>query len=125
ALLAPRANEAIVARNRGEALLNELLDGRYRLEHELGAGGSGQVFAATHIALEAQFAVKLLDLPHDLRPEQHARRLDDFLEEARTLTRLKHPNIVTAIDLGVVDVAGVQRPYFVMELCQGLSLRDF
>lgn len=109
----------------GASLLNKLLDGRYRLERELGEGGSGRVFAATHIALESQVAVKVLNLPANLSAEQHARRLDDFLEEARTLTRLRHPNIVTAIDLGVVEVDGVQLPYFVMELCQGLSLRDF
>ncbi|MEZ4371255.1 MAG: serine/threonine-protein kinase [Polyangiaceae bacterium] len=109
----------------GASLLNKLLDGRYRLERELGEGGSGRVFAATHIALESQVAVKVLNLPANLSVEQHARRLDDFLEEARTLTRLRHPNIVTAIDLGVVEVDGVLRPYFVMELCQGLSLRDF
>lgn len=110
---------------RGGAPLQTLLDGRYRIERELGAGGSGVVYAAVHVGLDSQVAVKLLQLPPQLTAEQQSARVADFLEEARTLTRLKHPSIVTAVDLGVVQLDGAQHPYFVMELCAGRSLRDF
>ena len=44
-----------------------------------------------------------------------------FLDEARELVHLKHPNLVTVLDVGVLPD---QRNYFVMEYLSGGSLGD-
>jgi adenylate cyclase len=93
-----------------------LLAGRYRTERRLGRGGMGTVYQATDLALERQVAVKVIR--DDLASSD---ALDErFRKEALAEAGFAHPNIVTVHDFGVVDT----RAFLVMELLEGISLRE-
>jgi predicted ATPase len=102
-------------------MVGVLLNGRYRLDAELGRGGMGQVYRAHDTLLDRDVAVKVLSAP-ELGAEGRAR----LLREARAAAGLNHPNIVTVHDVGVADVApsGDGLPFIVMELVAGPSLHD-
>src|SRR5690348_7439208 len=76
-----------------------LLDGRYRLDHLIGSGGCGAVYAATHVRLGSRVAVKML-LPRLSRDADLSRR---FLREAQSAAALNHPGIVKVTDFGSAD----------------------
>jgi response regulator RpfG family c-di-GMP phosphodiesterase/serine/threonine protein kinase len=98
-----------------------LVLGNYRLLDRIGVGGMGVVYRAEHRQLRTTVAVKALHPTPDLS----ARTLARFFIEARALGRLKHPNIVTAIDAGEEPARGPDQPavpYFVMELLPGSDL---
>lgn len=88
--------------------------GRYRLEEHLGEGGFGQVWRAHDPELGRDVALKLLH-PYRLPIR---RDLENVVNEARNLARLRHANIVTIFDTGR-DWGSV---YLVTELVQGTSL---
>ncbi len=99
-----------------DSLLGMVLDGRYRLDSLIGVGGMGDVYRATHIHIDAEFAVKLL------KPELVANQtaIKRFRLEAKAAGRIHHPNAVRVTDFGVTSERIV---YLVMELVQGESLR--
>src|SRR5262249_46078057 len=75
--------------------------------------------------LGSPVAIKVLE-PRELRSSTDlATRVGGFLEEARMLKRLRHPNIVAALDVGVLptDDVAITVPYIVMEWCGGATLR--
>ena len=72
------------------AALQAALEPQYRLERELGRGGMGVVFLATDTTLDRRVAIKAVH-PELAAHQSIARR---FLAEARTIARLRHPNIV-------------------------------
>jgi serine/threonine-protein kinase len=92
------------------------LEGRYQIEDRLGEGGVGFVYRARFIKLHRRVAIKLLQNDalgdEELKPR--------FEREALTLAALSHPHIVSLIDYG--SVRG--KPYLVMELLEGLTLRE-
>jgi serine/threonine-protein kinase len=92
------------------------LESRYRIEAELGSGGVGSVYRATHLKLGRAVAIKVL------RPEYgaSAELLQRFQREAQALAALSHPNVVTVTDYGVVG----DTPYLVMELLEGETLSE-
>src|SRR5689334_1313727 len=63
--------------------------GRYEVERKLGAGGMGTVFLARDEILGRPVAVKTLDTKGVIVPELFRRR---FLNEARAIASLSHPN---------------------------------
>jgi eukaryotic-like serine/threonine-protein kinase len=89
--------------------------GNYRLIGLLGEGGMGNVYIAAHTRLNRHVAIKLL------RPELRDRSeaIARFFDEAQTVNRAKHPNIVESIDL-VDDV--IDGAYCVLELLRGVDL---
>ena len=91
--------------------------GKYQVKDILGIGGMGVVYKAEHIYLNTEVAIKLL-LPNE-SGEDWAKR---FLREARVLAELKHPNIVEIYDF---DFTEEGYPYYVMEMLEGLSLKDY
>jgi eukaryotic-like serine/threonine-protein kinase len=96
--------------------LRGALAGRYTFERVLGAGAMGKVFLGRDVALDRPVAVKVIS------PELAASATfrDRFLLEARTVAKLRHPNIVAVHAAG--EAAG--HLYFVMEYVAGESLRD-
>jgi tRNA A-37 threonylcarbamoyl transferase component Bud32 len=94
-----------------------MLAGRYRLEKRLGHGGMGKVYSATDMSLNREVAVKMI------RDEFFADRkaVEKFRQESQVTGSLSHPNVVTVYDFGVE--AG-QRVFLVMELLQGITLRQ-
>ena len=93
-----------------------VLDGRYRLEGEIGAGALGVVYRATHEKLDKLVAVKVLHEHCGGSPLVRGR----FEREAKALASLDHPNVVAVTDFGIDD----DTPYLVMELLEGETLGD-
>jgi serine/threonine-protein kinase len=91
------------------------LAGRYEVIGRLGTGGMAHVFHARDLHLQRQVAIKLLreDLISDAA--FHAR----FLQEARAVANLSHPNIVTVHDFGIDG----HNYFLVMELVDGTDLK--
>ena len=90
--------------------------GSYKLISLLGMGGMGSIYIGAHTRLNRYVAVKLVRREHDKRSVNVTR----FFDEASTVNRIKHPNVVESIDL-VEDV--VDGSYCVMELLNGTDLK--
>ena len=88
---------------------------RLVLGRELGRGGMSVVFAAHEPALERDVAVKVLTPAGDDGVD-----VARFRREVLLLARLQHPHIVPVLRDGIAD----GRPYFVMPLVEGESLRE-
>ncbi|MDG4796513.1 Stk1 family PASTA domain-containing Ser/Thr kinase [Micromonospora sp. WMMD1082] len=104
-----------------DTLLGSLIDGRYRIRGRVARGGMATVYTATDERLERTVAVKII---HSTQgpPGQAGRAsfVDRFTDEAKTIARLTHPNVVAVYDQG--NHAG--RPYLVMEYVRGRTLRE-
>ena len=97
-----------------DPLIGRTLDGRYQVLAELGTGGGGVVYRGRQVQLGRMVAIKTLDQHRAVLPEWRRR----FQREAKALSELAHPNIVTVTDFGIHgDV-----PYLVMELLEGKTL---
>ena len=90
--------------------------GHYKILEKLGAGGMGEVYAATDLELERRVALKVL--PKEMAGNQE--RLTRFRREAKTLASLSHPSIVTIYSVEHAD--GVH--FLTMELLRGHTLRE-
>jgi len=91
-----------------------MIFGRYVIHRQLGAGGMGAVFEATHADLKKRVAIKVM-LPEAAKnPQARAR----FLREGEAVAKLRHPNVVDIADVGVLG----DTPYLVMELLDGEDL---
>jgi len=99
-----------------DSLLGTLVDGRYRIRGRVARGGMATVYTATDERLERTVALKIIH-PAQARDPQF---LDRFTDEAKTIARLTHPNVVAVYDQGVH--AGL--PYLVMEYVRGDTLRE-
>src|SRR5688572_15936650 len=83
----------------------------YEILAPLGVGGMGEVFLARDSRLGRQVALKLLTSV----PMDNETRLWRFRQEARAVSALNHPNIVTIFELGEFD-----RDHFIaMEFVDG------
>jgi serine/threonine-protein kinase len=89
--------------------------GPYEILERVGAGGMGSVYVARDPRLDRRVAVKVLLNP-DPDPDEVAR----FEREARAIAALNHPNILAIHDIG----RDGDRPYIVMELLDGRTLRE-
>jgi serine/threonine protein kinase len=90
--------------------------GPYEIQSALGSGGMGEVYRARDTRLDRVVAVKIL-------PEALAKdgdRLQRFEHEARVLSTLSHPNLLSIYDVGSQD--GVH--YLVSEFLEGHTLRE-
>jgi eukaryotic-like serine/threonine-protein kinase len=96
----------------------QIIGGRYLIGPVIGEGGMGVVYAATHIALGAPVAVKVIR--SELRDDpEFVRR---FLNEARAAALLKDEHIARVHDVGQLDSG---EPYLVMERLDGVELEAF
>jgi serine/threonine-protein kinase len=97
-------------------VIGTLLNGRFRLEEQIGSGGMSTVYRAFDEVLERSVAIKVM----------HASIADDgvqlerFRREARTAAKLSHPHVVTVIDAG--DDEG--HPFIVLEYVEGETLKE-
>jgi serine/threonine protein kinase len=95
--------------------LPERLSGK-RLLADIGSGGMGRVVLGIDERLDRKVAIKVLGSRY--WGDRHLR--ERFMQEARALAALSHPNIVGIHSLGGAD----EPPHFVMEYVQGVSLTE-
>ncbi|WP_433386671.1 Stk1 family PASTA domain-containing Ser/Thr kinase [Micromonospora sp. KLBMP9576] len=104
-----------------DTLLGSLIDERYRIRGRVARGGMATVYTATDERLERTVALKIIHPSQ--APEARARTagfVERFTDEAKTIARLTHPNVVAVYDQGTHS--GL--PYLVMEYVRGRTLRD-
>src|SRR4029450_7582784 len=87
----------------------------YRVLSPLGSGGMAQVYLAEDIRLGRRLALKVLST-RTARDEERVRR---FEREARAISGLNHPNILTVYDVGIDS--GMQ--FIATEYIEGETLR--
>jgi len=90
---------------------------KVEIQKLLGRGGMAEVYLGRHTTLNREVAVKVLQA-HLLEDSDFAQR---FRNEAQAVAAMRHPNIVQVHDFDVVD----ERPYMVMELLEGPTLKDY
>jgi serine/threonine protein kinase len=100
-----------------DALIGTVVDGRYRIEQQIGEGGMGVVYRVSHVALGKALALKLLRGEMAKDPEVVQR----FIQEAQSATQIGHENIIDISDFGRLPDGTV---YFVMEYLNGSPLND-
>lgn len=98
-----------------DPLIGKVFAGRYRVDHLVGQGGMGFVYAATHLSMAKPVALKVLapDLASD------PTNVDRFEREAAASAELKHPNTIQIFDFGTSEDGQL---YLAMELLQGRNL---
>ncbi len=89
---------------------------RFIINDILGRGAQGIVYLATDPSLDRQVAIKSVSL-RDSFQQQHY--IDNLLQEARTVSRLQHANIVSIYDIGSEQL----NPYLVLEYVEGDTLQ--
>ena len=86
----------------------------YRLIRLLGHGSLADVYLGEHVDLKKQAAVKVLSM------RLVGSYLENFLEEARKITYLKHPHVLRVFDFGVQNTI----PFLVMDYMPNGTLRQ-
>ena len=95
-----------------------VLEGKYQLECRLGQGGMGVVYKARHAYLKTQLAIKVI-LPDLVGNDPQL--VTRFRQEALAAAAIRHQNVVSVTDYGVIDGTV---PFLVMEYVEGESLHD-
>lgn len=90
--------------------------GNYRIVQLIGEGGFGEVYLAENPLLERRAAVKVLHTGLESDPMLVKR----FLNEARAVSAIRHPNIIEVFDAGLTPEGN---PYILMEFLDGFSLQ--
>jgi len=91
--------------------------GRYEIRAHIGTGGMGQVYLAQDTSeLNRTVAIKLLPAEVAADPKWMQR----FIREARTVSGLNHPNVLTIYEFGVHD----STRFMAMEYVDGITLRE-
>ncbi|CAN5327063.1 hypothetical protein BH10CYA1_BH10CYA1_30030 [soil metagenome] len=96
----------------------QMLGGKYKIISLLGAGGMGKVYWVCQVFLDADFALKVLDI-HRVFDDVQMRR---FQFEAKAANSLSHPNLVKVHDFGLLET---NQPYLVMDKIEGTTLADY
>jgi serine/threonine protein kinase/HAMP domain-containing protein len=100
-----------------EVLARGDMVGEYRVVGRHATGGMGAVYEATHPLIGKRVAVKVI---HG-RLSKNNQAVQRFIDEARAVNRIGHPNIVDIFAFGTLSDG---RCYFVMEWLEGESLHD-
>lgn len=97
-----------------DALVGQVLEGRYKVLEYLGRGGMSTVYKVEHMILSKVLAIKFLQSQFVSKGESVLR----FQREGKAMARLQHPNLCGVTECSIID--GV--PYLVMEFLEGESL---
>lgn len=119
-LLAIAGREAVSAGELGEPESAPIvpgveIEGRFRIEREIGRGGMGVVYAAEHLSMHRRVALKVLSDEAGGDEESISR----FIRETRVAAKLASPHAVRVYDVGRLATGA---PYMVMELLDGRDL---
>jgi len=95
----------------------QFIAGRFRIECEIGKGGMGTVYRASHLGLQRQVAVKIIKSEFAGDPDV----ADRFMREARTMAKLRHQRAAMIFDAGNLPDG---RHFIIMEFIEGVTLAD-
>jgi len=119
-VLCPRDATVLDVGPEGDApdpLIGRVFGGRFAIAERLGEGGMGTVYRATQLSIGREVALKVLRPDFASRPDAAQR----FAREARMLSRIHHPSVVTLFDFGQAESGEL---FLAMELLQGETLAD-
>ena len=105
----------LFAKQNNEDIIGKTLN-HYRVISQLGAGGMGEVYLAEDTKLKRKIALKLLPLQFSTDAERKRR----FEQEARAVSALNHPNIITIY--GIEEAEDLE--FIATELIDGETLRE-
>lgn len=108
--------ERLRAGPEGVELTHGTVVGEYAIETTVGRGGMGVIYSAVHPVIGKRAAVKVMRA--EFADDREA--VSRFIQEARAVNAIGHPNIVDIFAFGTL---GDGRPYCVMELLEGETLR--
>jgi len=113
-----------------------LQGGKYRIERVLGQGGFGITYLATQLSLQRQVAIKEFFMKDFCSRDENTQKMSipstgssklveqyrkKFIKEARNLSRLNHPHIISVIDVFEEN----DTVFYVMPYLSGGSLQDY
>ncbi len=101
-----------------DALLGTLVADKYVVIDRLAEGGMGAIYRALQQPVQRDVALKVLHAEVNRSSTGRKR----FIREARAISKLSHPNIITLHDFGFDDC---ERPFMVMEYASGSSLEEW
>ena len=90
--------------------------GHYEIRSKIGAGGMGEVYLAQDTKLDRKVALKIL--PPDVTSD--SQRLHRFVQEAKAVSALNHPNIITIHQIDRIDSID----FIATEFIEGVTLRQ-
>ncbi|MBA2379224.1 MAG: serine/threonine-protein kinase [Blastocatellia bacterium] len=90
--------------------------GRYEITSKIGEGGMGEVYSAHDTELDRNVAIKLL--PTEFVSDEDRRMR--FRQEARVVSSLNHPNIITIYEIGENEHGS----FLATEFIEGITLRE-
>ncbi|MFL6466885.1 MAG: protein kinase domain-containing protein, partial [Pyrinomonadaceae bacterium] len=90
--------------------------GRYEIREKLGEGGMGEVYSAMDAELGRNVAIKLLPSEFSTDPDRKSR----FKQEARVVSALNHPNVITIYEIGENEHGS----FLATEFVDGKTLRE-
>ncbi|WP_394834408.1 serine/threonine protein kinase [Pendulispora rubella] len=106
-------------------LVGTTLAEKFRVERVVAEGGFGVIYAATQLSLDVPVALKVLKTPPEFNDTVRATWIEMFAHEAKTIARLRHPNIVNILDFGVAALSTGERvPWMALEWLAGETLAD-
>jgi serine/threonine protein kinase len=119
---APKSRK--VSKALGECAIGQLLEddsniGPYKVINLIARGGMGEVYAASEPRLNRRVALKVL-AKSDIPNLKHEEQVERFMNEARVLAQIAHPNVVTLY--AVEEIGDVK--VIVMEFVEGESLHE-
>ncbi len=98
-----------------DPLVGRIFGGRFAIKERLGEGGMGAVYRAEQLSIGREVALKVLHPSFAQRTDAAQR----FAREARLLSRLHHPAVVTLFDFGQAETGEL---FLAMELLKGETL---
>lgn len=101
-------------------MIGKTLGERYKISEKIGGGGMADVYKAHDNKLEREVAIKILkrEFINDYE------FVDKFKKESHAAAKLNHPNIVGIYDVGSEIVDGETVYYIVMEIVEGITLKE-
>jgi serine/threonine protein kinase/tetratricopeptide (TPR) repeat protein len=113
----PRSTDLVMVDHPGAECAGTVIDG-YKLLEQIGEGGMGVVYLAEQEKpVQRRVALKVIKPGMD-----SAQVIARFEAERQALALMDHPNIARVLDAGTTETG---RPYFVMELVQGVPITEF
>ena len=86
-------------------LENGTIINQYKILSSIGKGGMGEVFLANDTKLDRKVAIKFLNEEFS----KDANKLKRFVQEAKAVSALNHPNILTVYEIGETDRTEAER----------------